>query len=70
MKLTFQEFAKQMYELNNDPIPEIIQEGWIYQVGDAIKSGKNVSDRVLNCHNEICFDQTGCAHYRNKINRK
>ena len=64
MKLTFREFVRQRYELNKNPIPEIIQDGWVYQVSEAIKSGKNVSDRVLNCHSEIYFDQTGQAHYR------
>ena len=67
MKLTFQEFAKEMYDSNNDLIPEVMQDGWIYQVSEVIKSGQNVSDRVLNCHSEIYFDQTGIAHYRNKV---
>ena len=53
-----------MYDSNHDLIPEIMQDGWIYQVSVAIKSGQNVSDRVLNCHSEIYFDQTGVAHYR------
>ena len=65
MKLTFQEFAKEMYKINHDIDPCIIEGGWIYHVGEAIKSGQNVSDRVLNCHSEIYFDQTGIAHYRN-----
>ena len=66
MKLTFQEFAKEMYQCNADGNPYAIESGWVYQVGEAIMSGQNVSDRVLNCHPEIYFDQTGIAHYRNK----
>ena len=50
MKLTFQEFAKKMYKLNHDSNPYMIEEGWVYHVEKAIKSGQNVSDRVLNCH--------------------
>lgn len=65
MKLTFQEFAKEMYELNADGDHYMIENDWMYQVGEAIKAGQNVSDRVLNCHSEIYFDQTGIAHYRN-----
>ena len=67
MKLTFQEFARKMYSFSPDSNPDMIQEGWIYQVSEAIKSGKNVSDRVLNCHSEIYFDQIGIAHYRNRF---
>ena len=65
MKLTFQEFAKKMYKLNHESNPYVIEEGWVYHVEEVIKSGQNVSDRVLNCHSEIYFDQTGIAHYRN-----
>ena len=66
MKLTFQEFSREIFKLNPDSNPDIVQDGWIYQVSEAIKSGQNVSDRVLNCHSEIYFDQTGIAHYRKK----
>lgn len=65
MKLTFQEFTRKMHGLNAGSNPYIIEDGWVYQVGEAIKAGQNVSDRVLNCHSEIYFDQTGIAHYRN-----
>ena len=64
MKLTFQEFSQAIFKINPDPIPQITEEGWIHQVSEAIKAGQNVSDRVLSCHSEIYFDQTGCAHYR------
>ena len=64
MKLSFREFQEEMYKLNPDPIPEMIQDGWTYQVSKAIKAGKNISDRVLNCHSEIYFDQCGNAFYR------
>jgi len=64
MKQTFREFARAMYELNPDPIPKIIEDGWVYHVSEAIKAGKRVSDRVLNCHSEIYFDQRGNAFYR------
>lgn len=64
MKLTFQEFMKELFNLNPDGDPDQIQDGWVYQVEKAIESGQNVSDRVLNCHSEIYFDQTGIAHYR------
>ena len=67
MKLTFQEFFIVMFNQNPDSNSDILQDGWMYQVSEAIRSGQNVSDRVLNCHSEIYFDQTGIAHYRNKI---
>ena len=67
MKLTFQEFARKMYKSNYDSNPFIIQDGWVHQVSEAIATGQNVSNRVLNSHNVIYFDQTGQAHYRNKI---
>ena len=69
MKLTFKEFASKMYKLNYDSNPYIIQDGWVHQVEEAIHAGVLVSDRVLNCHDDIYFDQSGYAHYRNK-NRK
>ena len=65
MKLTFQEFGRKIHETNHNVGAYMIQEGWIHQVEEAIRSGQNVSDRVLNCHSEIYFDQTGNAHYRN-----
>lgn len=65
MKLTFQEFARKIYKLNPDSNPDIVQDDWVNQVEEAIRSGQNVSDRILNCHSEICFDQTGNAFYRN-----
>ena len=65
MKLTFQEFFIVMFKYNPDSNSDILQDGWVYQVSEAIKSGQNVSDRVLNSHGEIYFDQTGIAHYRN-----
>lgn len=63
MKLTFQEFVKKMYKLNPDSNPDIVQDGWVYRVTEAIRLGKNVSDRVLNSHSDICFGQSGTAHY-------
>ena len=65
MKLTFQEFAKDIYNSNPDSNFYLIESAWVYHVGIAIESGQNVSDRVLNSHDEIYFDQTGIAHYRN-----
>lgn len=65
MKLTFQEFSQAIFKINPNPIPQITEEGWIHQASEAIKSGQNISDRVLNSHDEIYFDQTGIAHYRN-----
>ena len=58
-----------MYRLNHDGNPYIILNDWVRQVKESIHSGLCVSDRVLNCHDDIYFDQVGYAHYRNK-NRK
>ena len=69
MKLTFKEFARKMYKSNYDSNPFIIQDDWVHQVEESIHTGVLVSDRVLNCHDDIYFDQAGHAHYRNK-NRK
>ena len=67
MKLTFQEFAKIIYETAQDINPYAMEEDWIHRVEESIKCGQIVSDRVLNCHPDIYFDQTGIAHYRNRF---
>ena len=69
MKLTFKEFARKMYSFSPDSNPGMIQDGWVHQVEESIHTGVLVSDRVLNCHDDIYFDQSGHAHYRTK-NRK
>lgn len=67
MKLTFREFGRKMYKLNHDSNPYVKQDDWVHQVEEAMHSKLHVSWRVLNSHNYIYFDQTGIAHYRNKI---
>lgn len=69
MNLTFQEFQKEMYKLNPDPIPEIIEDGWIYQVSEAVKSGVKVTQKVLKSHSEIYFDKDGNAFYKTEVKK-
>ena len=69
MKYTFDEFFTIMHNLNQDMEYYFIQDSWVYHVEKAMRSGHIVSDRVLNCHGGIYFDQTGHAHSRNFMNR-
>lgn len=64
MKQTFTEFSRDHFKRFPDSDPDIVMDGWIYQVSEAIKSGRFVSKRVLTSVSSICFDSKGNAFYK------
>jgi len=60
--MTFEEFSLRMFELNPDANPIHVQDGWVWQVCQAIKKGSMLSNRVLESHPEVRFDKDGNAY--------
>jgi len=55
-EMTFREFQELCSKNNPDPIPEIVQDGWIHHVTKALKEGKPVPQSVLKSHSEIHWE--------------
>lgn len=64
MKQTSAEFTRNQFKRCPDSIPEIVLDGWVFQVSEAIKRGDAVPDKVLSSVDSIYFNDKGNAFYK------